>query len=462
MTYSSQNRLIISTVGASALLNINKNNTLVHQDEFNQLNKLLNKEDRGSAAVGFLLDLMLKYYGDNERNRLLPAEITSLRLLNLEPDQDRLAFLIGTPSYSKIPDWGTVCGKALVKYFTELGFEVEEIKIYDFVYIDENTFIEPLRLIGDLEAFLKKERRNNPHLPITLNVTGGYKVGAIQGVIVGLYYSCEVCYQYEKSRALVRLPAFSPDILELEPDITSEKFKALSPEYKDWYQPTQKGYTTTALSEILYKITELRPKEETIIPPATGSPLAIQFLAASPVTEVRLAVERELRDIQLELSRFPQLQLHFMGAVRPRDFTREILDKSSYVLHFSGHGMQTGEICLEDDIGKTKLVQPEALAELFKIVKNRVTCVLLNACYSQVQAEAIARHIKYVIGMSDRISATAAKAFAIGFYQNLARAYSIEEAFAVGRTLLMMESFDERDRPRLYKDGQLFIAEGEI
>lgn len=58
-------------------------------------------------------------------------------------------------------------------------------------------------------------------------------------------------------------------------------------------------------------------------------------------------------------------------------------------------------------------------------------CVL-NACYSEAQAKAIARHIDYVIGMQQAIGDTAAIAFSAGFYQALGDGRNIEEAYKMG------------------------------
>ena len=43
-------------------------------------------------------------------------------------------------------------------------------------------------------------------------------------------------------------------------------------------------------------------------------------------------------------------------------------------------------------------------------------CVVLNGCYSEVQAEAIAQHIPYVMGMKQAIGNKAAISFTVGFY----------------------------------------------
>jgi len=59
----------------------------------------------------------------------------------------------------------------------------------------------------------------------------------------------------------------------------------------------------------------------------------------------------------------------------------------------------------EDDQGKSRSVDAEALDAVFQLVKDDVKAVVLNACYSELQALAIARSIAHVIGMSNAIGA---------------------------------------------------------
>lgn len=75
---------------------------------------------------------------------------------------------------------------------------------------------------------------------------------------------------------------------------------------------------------------------------------------------------------------------------------------------------------------------------------------MLNACYSVVQAEAIAAHIPYVIGMNEAIGDRAATTFALGFYRALGAGEPPEQAFLYGRTQIMLEGLPEGDRPVLF------------
>ena len=131
-----------------------------------------------------------------------------------------------------------------------------------------------------------------------------------------------------------------------------------------------------------------------------------------------------------------------------------MLDFKPQIVHFSGHGTDQEGLVFEDAVGQEKLASSEALANLFRLF-NRVECVVLNACYSTFQAEAIARHIDYVIGMSQKIGENAAIEFSVGFYSALEAGESIEFAYKLGCNVIQLEGLPEELTPVLYKQGKL-------
>jgi WD40 repeat protein len=188
----------------------------------------------------------------------------------------------------------------------------------------------------------------------------------------------------------------------------------------------------------------------------------ILILAANPKNTVRLRLDQEVRDIEegLQLARQrDNFILQQKGAVRPRDIRLAVLDFRPNIIHFSGHGSQTEGLSFEDEVGKEKFVTAVALAEFFKLFANDVECVLLNACYSEVQASAIAQHIDYVIGMNQAIADKAALEFSVGFYDALARYEEqydgdspIEFAFDVACNAILMAGVTGASIPVLIKN----------
>ena len=144
-------------------------------------------------------------------------------------------------------------------------------------------------------------------------------------------------------------------------------------------------------------------------------------------------------------------EVHDRSSVRPADISQSLLDLEPEIVHFSGHGATSGALCFEDQTGNAHPIPPDALSALFEQFSERVRCIVLNACYADAQANAIARHIPYVIGMKKALGDRAAIAFAIGFYQGLGAGRSIEEAYKLGRTQARLQGVPGDPIPILHK-----------
>lgn len=173
------------------------------------------------------------------------------------------------------------------------------------------------------------------------------------------------------------------------------------------------------------------------------------ILAANPRNTEQLRLEEEVREIDETLKRSrdrDRFELISKWAVRVQDFRRHMLEVQPHIVHFSGHGGGETGIVLADKTRKAELLSTdqtetrqvellstEQLAGLFKLfAEEGLECVLLNACYSEVQAEAIHEHVPYVIGMSQAIGDQAAIAFAVAFYDALGAGRTVEFAYELG------------------------------
>jgi hypothetical protein len=159
----------------------------------------------------------------------------------------------------------------------------------------------------------------------------------------------------------------------------------------------------------------------------------ILFLAANPQATSRLGLDTEATEIRQGLERSKgreRFEIVTRWAVDAEELRRSLLDIEPHIVHFSGHGAGADGLVLHADEGKAKLASSEALANLFSLFAD-IECVLLNACYSQVQAEAIYQHVNCVIGMNKAMGDRAAITFAVGFYDALGagRAYDIAYKF---------------------------------
>lgn len=210
---------------------------------------------------------------------------------------------------------------------------------------------------------------------------------------------------------------------------------------------------------------------------------AILFLAANPAGSSPLALDREARAIHVELERSgyrERFELVTRWAVEPIDLLRELRKLRPTVVHFSGHGQKAASTPSSDELapqymdngtgqpiqaaagglyfqaadGRAQLVPAAAIEQTFGAAGTSVRLVLLNACYSAPQAEALLAHVDCVVGMSGAIRDDAARLFAVGFYGGIAERESVAVAFKHGRAAIGLEGLRDGEQPQLkVRDG---------
>jgi hypothetical protein len=182
--------------------------------------------------------------------------------------------------------------------------------------------------------------------------------------------------------------------------------------------------------------------------------IVILLLAANPDGTACLRVDREIKKIEQGLRLAEQrgcFVFKTCQAVTVPDLRRAMQQHRPQIVHFSGHGEGAAGLCFESEQGKIQFVQDEALAVFFSLFAAEVRCVVLNACYSEVQAEAIARHVDYVIGMSYSITDQAAIAFSVAFYESLGNRESIESAYKFACAEIALLGLKEEHIPKLIR-----------
>jgi hypothetical protein len=93
---------------------------------------------------------------------------------------------------------------------------------------------------------------------------------------------------------------------------------------------------------------------------------------------------------------------------------------------------------------------------------GNIQCVILNACYSIGQAEAISQHIDFVIGMKSSISDAKAICFSKTFYQALGYGKCIRDAFDSANAQLEVEGLSADQLPILLSKGNGSNINGDL
>ena len=177
----------------------------------------------------------------------------------------------------------------------------------------------------------------------------------------------------------------------------------------------------------------------------------ILVLAANPQNTPGLRLDEEVRSIQRSIqlaTERDRFQVISEWALRTEDLIQTLLTHQPHIVHFIGHGAGDQGLVLDDGHGRSQRVPTRALARLFQQVSS-VDCVLLNACYSDMQAQAISQFVGCVVGMNQPIGDPAAISFSRGFYTAIGHGSKYEAAYEIGRTAIGLEGLDEVATPVL-------------
>ena len=207
------------------------------------------------------------------------------------------------------------------------------------------------------------------------------------------------------------------------------------------------------------------------------------FLAANPADTTELDLKSEFVKLYDKLQN-SSYSVKTQWATTPAQLQDALLNYHPRIIHFSGHGTagtavtapdnsinktraignipvdtsktpaQTEGIFLQDSKGNKKFVSGAALANLFGtcIEKFSIDVVVLNACHSALQADAIVQAgVKFVIGMSRAVPDDTAIQFTEGFYNTLAKENDVAFAFKMALNNIELEGGEGDDIPKLYQ-----------
>ncbi len=214
--------------------------------------------------------------------------------------------------------------------------------------------------------------------------------------------------------------------------------------------------------------------------------IKVLLFAANPRGTGPLDLAREFREIdeEVRLATFRgAVELILVPGTRPVDLLRKLNENQPQVVHFSSHGspdeiiLESGEPEVESsDLdaavlrsaderdmkkvgseevvgfgqGEPQVVSKSALVNVLRSCnEGNLRLVVLNACSTRPQAEALTEVVDCVVSMNQTITDRAAIKFAASFYGALAFGRSVQKAFEQGVARLSAEGIAESDTPEL-------------
>lgn len=185
--------------------------------------------------------------------------------------------------------------------------------------------------------------------------------------------------------------------------------------------------------------------------------IRILFLSANPWTTSRILVDEEAREVFERIQEGPyrtRFELYNHTATRPIDLQKLLLFYRPHIVHFSGHGNKKQKLILGGTPGRGKTIDRQGLVELLGLYGAHLRLVLLNACFTKIQARLISDVIDYAVGTGKGIGDKAGVAFAGAFYRALGFGKSIRNAFESAKAELSLTKM-----PRT-QGIELFVRQG--
>lgn len=181
--------------------------------------------------------------------------------------------------------------------------------------------------------------------------------------------------------------------------------------------------------------------------------ITVLFLAANPNSTMPLRLDEEVRSIQekIRASEYRD-SIHFQSrwAVRSSDILQAINETNPAIVHFSGHGTESGDLVLQNPDGSAKIVTKEAMAMAISTASDSIRLVVFNACFSEKQAKAAVENVEVAIGMSKSIRDDAAQVFAAQLYSSIGFGCTMKKAFNQAIAALMLEGIPQEDVPQIF------------
>jgi len=177
----------------------------------------------------------------------------------------------------------------------------------------------------------------------------------------------------------------------------------------------------------------------------------ILIVAANPLGSDTLAIGEESAEIEREIKMTPnrdQLRVESRFAITVDRFMGYLTELAPGVVHFSGHGGRGSGLMFQDKHRRPQPVSGRALGMMIRAAAPSVRLVVLNACYTAEQAEALRKTVDCVVGMDGAIGDDAARSFAARFYSALGHGRPVANAVEHGIAALAAEQLPDDVLPR--------------
>lgn len=187
--------------------------------------------------------------------------------------------------------------------------------------------------------------------------------------------------------------------------------------------------------------------------PSINSRIRILFTGVGPKEDTKIPSNLKMRDSFATFQKGDYrhwYELISKTALTAVELQEALLRYLPHIVHFFGHRNQSEAMRFEESPTEDAFINENALAQLFRIIRDHVQIVIFDACYSRAHAEKLTETIDYVVHISESVSDKPSKTFFESFYRAIAYGRSVEEAFSLARNALDLSFINLSTVPALF------------
>jgi len=178
------------------------------------------------------------------------------------------------------------------------------------------------------------------------------------------------------------------------------------------------------------------------------SKLKILLVSANAIQGATLRVDAEFKAVQQQLGQTADVR--YVPSATWEEVAAQVEGYTPRVVHFSAHGGDSEEILLTTREGRPHPIPTKALEQLFKVMRGKIRLVVMNSCFSERQARAIAKFTDGVLGVKLRLPEEVALGFSPRFYKAISEGESVAEAYERAMVLVYSARPEKHQIPRYH------------
>ncbi|ROR90936.1 CHAT domain-containing protein [Nocardioides aurantiacus] len=180
--------------------------------------------------------------------------------------------------------------------------------------------------------------------------------------------------------------------------------------------------------------------------------LRILYATATPDGDLRVSQEiRRVKNAVVAALHRDLVDIEYAPDVTADDLLNYLTSFQPHVVHFSGHANE--DVLVFDDGslegGQGRAIPIDLFMRAVTAPDHQPSLVVLNACESATNLEALLSGVPIAIGMAASVGDPDAITFATRFYRSIADGQTIESALAVARVDMEMNGLADHDLPTL-------------